>query len=185
MKYKVTYDGITKTYAALRHTGWHLLDSAEKKREGSLLNLQAAAVFFAFSFEAYLNHVGAEELSYWDEIDRISYRNKLRVIEKHLKLTLDYGRQPFQTIRELFDLRNSLAHGRTINIDMTQETDEDPHEESSWRIHDWEKLTTEKVQLYLKSLTDAVELINKSRKRSDKLVWNQGTRGKRIHVNEK
>ena len=85
--FETTYDVESKTYTAIFHTAWHLLDMGERHETGKLLNLQAATVFFAFAFEAYLNHVGAEELSFWDEIDRISYRKKLTVLSKHLSFT--------------------------------------------------------------------------------------------------
>ena len=83
-RYETTYEVESKTYAAIFHTAWHLLDMAENHETGRLLNLQAATVFFAFTFEAYLNHVGAEELGFWDEIERISYQKKLNVLSKHL-----------------------------------------------------------------------------------------------------
>ena len=184
MKYEVTFDGVTKTYVALRHTAWHLLDVAKKHKEGSLLNFRAAAVFYAFAFEAYLNHVGAEEIPFWDDIDRISYLKKLIVIEKHLKLTPDHGTPPFQVIQELFKLRNALAHGRTRNIDLSYETDIPPEQDSSWRIHEWEILTAKKVDLYASSVTNAVEIINMSRSKPDKHVWNEGIRGRRVKIKQ-
>ena len=92
-----------------RHTAWHLLDVAKKHKEGSLLNLQAASVFYAFAFEAYLNHVGAEEIPFWEEIDRIPYFRKLRVIEKQLKLTLDKDNPPFR-VRKHFKLLAHIGH---------------------------------------------------------------------------
>jgi len=55
-----------------------------------MLYLQAAAVFYAFAFEAYLNHVGSEVIEIWEEIERIPHGKKLRIIAKHLKLQLDH-----------------------------------------------------------------------------------------------
>lgn len=54
--FETTYDVESKTYAAIFHTAWHLLDMGERHEEGRLLNFQAATVFFAFTFEAYLIH---------------------------------------------------------------------------------------------------------------------------------
>ena len=100
--------GISKTYVDLGNVAQYLFSVAKNERNGSLLNLQAAAVFYAFTFEAYLNHVGCEEILFWSEIERISYKNKLTVIAKHLNIELDPSRRPFQTIKALFDLRNDL-----------------------------------------------------------------------------
>jgi len=184
MKYKVKHDGITKTYAWLRHTAHHLLDSAKENPSGALLNLQAAAVFCAFTFEAYLNHVGAEEIPFWEEIDRISHAKKLRVIARQLNLRLDFGTPPFQVIRELFDLRNSLAHCRTQSIELTYETDSEPDHMSTWRLHDWEKLTPEKVDHYFSCVTDAIETLDRSRPQPDDMLWNQGNRGRSVEMVE-
>jgi hypothetical protein len=184
MKYKVTHNGITKTYATLLHTAWHLLETARTVREGSLLKLQAAAVFYAFSFEAYLNHVGSKEITFWEDIDRVSYSRKLRIIAKQLNLMIDHGKPPFQIIRELFDLRNVLAHGRTIPIDNSYETDTPPDQASSWNLHDWEKLNLDKVDTYAESVKKAVEVINGARSRPDHEydLWNQGIRGRLVQT---
>ena len=186
MKYKVTYDGITKTYVPLYHTAWYLFHSVNEQRHaGARLNLQAAAVFYAFAFEAYLNHVGAEEIEIWEEIERISHTKKLRIIAKHLKLSLDQSRPPFQTLAELFGLRDILAHGRTRIIDVEYETNDEPPRLSSWRIHEWEKLTAEKVDGYADSVHKAIEIINKARVCPDKDLWGQGMRGRRVETIEK
>ena len=184
MKYTVSHDGRTKTYVAIRHTANYLLSLAKASREGSLLNLQAASVFYAFAFEAYLNHVGAEELPFWAEIDRISYFKKLNVISKHLGLEADQGKPPFQIIRELFELRNMLAHGRTLDIDVTYETDCEPDDMDSWLIHDWEKLTAEKVDLFATDVTAAIEIINNARHTPDKgfELWNEWGRGRIVRT---
>jgi hypothetical protein len=186
MKYRVTHDGTTKTYATLFHTASFLLHRAKEEPEGSVLNLQGASVFYAFAFEAYLNHVGAEEITFWDEIDRMSYAKKLRIIEKHLNLTVDHGAHPFQVIQELFDLRNTLAHARTIAIDDSYETDTPPDHVSTWRIHDWEKLTPVKVSLYSTCVDAAIKTINQARPRPDDEfeLWNQGIRGLTVEARE-
>jgi hypothetical protein len=87
----------------LGHTTRHLLEVAKTRQTGFLLQLQASAVFHAFTFEAYLNHVGSQEIECWAEIDRSSHSNKLSVLAKHLKFTCDQGRRPFQTIEALFN----------------------------------------------------------------------------------
>ena len=141
--------------------------------------------FFAFTFEAYLNHVGAEEITFWEEIDRISYIAKLKVIESHLKLKNDHGKAPFQFIRELFSLRNMLAHGRTIDIDLSYETDHESDDFAMWRIHEWEKLTIDKVSKYSGSVEKATGIINNARPKpeDDYMLFDMGICGATIHLN--
>jgi hypothetical protein len=176
---ETTYDVHCKTYAALFHTAWHLLDCAERHTEGSLLNLQAATVFFAFAFEAYLNHVGSEELKFWDEIDRISYGRKLRILSKHLSFPLDA--HPFETVTTLFKLRNALAHGRTQKRTITKPGGPPPRDEA-FRLLPWEQLTAATVRQYHDDVRDAMTSINAARPSPDPLPLNPGPRGYSVRV---
>lgn len=177
MKTHTKYDIHYKSYAAIFHIAEQLFETAEKQNEGRLLNLQVAPVFFAFSFEAYLNHVGEEEISYWSEIERISYENKLTVISKHLGLKIDKSRRPFQTIKDLFRFRNRLAHGRTEHLKKTVVTNGEPAYNEAWRILPEETLTVDCIRRYYEDVKAAVERINEQRKNSDELLWNKGQRG--------
>ncbi len=179
-RYKATYEVRSKSYVALFHTAWHLLDMAEKHSEGSLLNLPAATVFFAFAFEAYLNHVGAEELAFWEEIERISHTGKLAVISKHLALPVDKSARPFQTIGGLFQLRDALAHGRTETKTETKISNTKPDRDAVWRVLPREKLTTESVRRYYCDVRSAAEQINAARSVPDDSMWKEGYRKYRI-----
>jgi hypothetical protein len=174
--FETTYNVESKTYAAIFHTGWHLLDMAERHELGRLLNLQAATVFFAFAFEAYLNHVGAEELPFWEEIDRISYKKKLAVLSKHLGFAKDVSKPPLQTIQQLFELRNALAHGRTQNLTIKKTSKTLPPHDAAFCLLPLEQLTPETVRWYHDDVQAAIELINSARRAPDKLLWNQGSR---------
>ena len=175
-RYETTYEVESKTYAAIFHTAWHLLDMAENHETGRLLNLQAATVFFAFTFEAYLNHVGAEELGFWDEIERISYQKKLNVLSKHLGFAKDLSKPPLQTILELFKLRDALAHGRTETATIKEMRSALPPHDAVCYLLSAEKLTAEVVRRYHDQVQAAIEFINSARPKPDKLLWNQGSR---------
>ena len=112
----------------------HLLETAKTLKTGSLLQLQASAVFHAFTFEAYLNHVGSQEIKSWEENERIQYREKLSDLSRHLNFKFDPGRRPFQTIWVLFELRNNLAHGKTIEIKHEFSTSQEIPDDSAWLI---------------------------------------------------
>ncbi len=178
MKYRVEYGGECKTYVALHHTACHLLHHANAFEEGRLLQLQASAVFCAFTFEAYLNHVGQAEVGFWNEIERIPYRSKLNVIPGHLQFPADYSRPPFQTVIELFQLRDTLAHGRTAKIDEVSETSSLPAYDSFTRVTPWERLTLERLGRYLADVEEAIGKINTARRPPDQLLWNEGGRSR-------
>lgn len=112
----------TKTYVFLFKTAKHALSEAEKSEEARIYNLMTVYVFLAFSFEAYINHLGAKTISNWEEKERKwgqeGRRNK--VFEK-LKLTVNYEKSPYSAIPELFIFRDSLAHGRTEVVNMHNE----------------------------------------------------------------
>lgn len=182
MKLRVEHSGTVKTYAALHHTAWHLLDHAKTYEEGALLQIKACTVFCAFTFEAYLNHVGFEEIPFWNEIERISYRKKLNVIQSQLELNLNSSRPPFQTVFELFRLRDMLAHGRTVEFEESFETDTEPPIDSVWSVLPWEKLTISQGERYYDAVYKAIEMINSARPTPDDLLWNQGPRSKAISV---
>lgn len=171
-----TYEITSKSYVTLFRTGWHLLDMAEKHAEGSLLNLNGAAVFLAFSFEAYLNHVGAEEISFWNEIERISHSQKLLVLSKHLKFKADNSCRPFQTLKKLFELRNGLAHGRTQAETVVVKSRGKSADGAAWRLLPWEKLSSDSVRRIHDDLKECVQTINDSRPHPDDRLWNEGTR---------
>ncbi len=175
-RYETTFEVESKTYAAIFHTAWHLLDMAMKHETGRLLNLQAATVFFAFTFEAYLNHVGSEEIEFWDEIERISYQKKLSVLSKQLGFAKDLSKPPLKTILELFKLRDALAHGRTENTKSKVKRSALPPHDAVCYLLPAEKLTTEVVRCYHDGVQAAIELINSARTKPDKFLWNQGSR---------
>jgi len=182
MKLRVEHGGESRTYAMLRHVAGHLVDLAKTHETGSLLQLKASAVFHAFTFEAYLNHVGSQELEFWEEIERIPYRKKLSVLSKSLKFSFDPSRRPFQTIWTLFDLRDSLAHGRTIEIKDEFETLQEPSHDSAWSILPWERLTIDDLERFSEDLDAVIKTINTARRKPDQFLWNEGTRSKIVSV---
>src|SRR4030042_2030914 len=113
-KVKVSTERTINTYAELWHASYWIKDKAEKEVEGSFFQIMACLVITAFAFEAYLNHLGKQTFRFWDEIERkLSPINKLNVITEELSITLDFGKRPVQTIKELFKFRDSVAHGKT------------------------------------------------------------------------
>lgn len=70
----------------------------------------------AFTVEAYLNYIGPQVESGWDDFDKSSPIAKLRHIASVLDIKLDDSRQPMQSIIELFAFRNRMAHPRAAHV---------------------------------------------------------------------
>jgi hypothetical protein len=177
--YETIYEGHCRNYVVVRHTARHLLEMAEENETGRLLNLRAAMVFMAFTFEAYLNHVGDEEIPFWEEIEMISWKKKLKLIGKHLNHPFDLSRRPMQGIADLFQFRDYLAHGRTEKLDGHRKiTDDLPPYDHAWRVLKHEKLEVNDTQELLNDLEAGIEQINAARPTPDceTWLWNQGLR---------
>ncbi len=77
-------------------------------------------LFFAFSLEAFLNHVGEKILNNWDQIENgMNSTAKLLLIGIKLNENIDFSSRPYKTYKELFYLRNFLVHGKTEKIIST------------------------------------------------------------------
>ncbi len=96
-----------KAYEALM-----LMISQLEKRVHSPAELLPVVVFMAFTVEAYLNSLGARNIEFWDQIERIPWRKKVEVLHLHAGKEFDWGSKPLQYANQLFTLRDKLAHGK-------------------------------------------------------------------------
>ena len=94
-----------------------LLENTKEQREGWFYECMTTILMAAFKFEAYLNHAGAAIFPYWDEMERLPHKNKLSIICSHLGGKKTSGERPFQTLINLFDFRNAIAHGKSEFLD--------------------------------------------------------------------
>ncbi|MBQ0797802.1 MAG: hypothetical protein KBT63_00860 [Porticoccaceae bacterium] len=101
------------TYAENIKAAEHFVSMAQEHSLGQRWNLVAAVAFSAFSIEAFINHVGKEQdddWHEWDKIDRPNYEQKLKKLNVNLNGELKHH------FAELFQLRDMIAHGRTISV---------------------------------------------------------------------
>ena len=112
--HKVYYQYTCKTYAAFLNTGRSLLRMAEKSEDGRLLLLQAAKVFSFFALEAYLNHVGREEVKTWNDHERSPFNNKIKAVLQVLHMEDLLDGVLLEHISALRIFRNYMAHGKTM-----------------------------------------------------------------------
>lgn len=89
-----------------------LMISQLEKRRHDPAELLPVIVFMAFTVEAYLNSLGDRHIDFWDQIERIPWRNKVEIIHLHVNKKANWGAKPLQFATELFSLRDRLAHGK-------------------------------------------------------------------------
>jgi hypothetical protein len=107
------------TYAHLHGASYSLLLTAKETPTGSFHCLTASALFSAFTVEAHMNHVGEAQLAYWSIVEpKLSWRQKLELVAQHLGITIDWGKEPYQTVARLFKFRDRLAHGKSSVEDV-------------------------------------------------------------------
>jgi hypothetical protein len=79
----------------------------------------AAGVMLAFSFEAYLNFMGARFIGHWDE--RANVNTKIDKVFQYLKIGPDWSKRPFSSIAAMKKLRDALAHGQPETVDVQKD----------------------------------------------------------------
>jgi len=74
----------------------------------------------AFTMEAKINFLGTKLVADWKE--RRPFLTKLNHVLEHVALNVDFGARPYSTIRTLKDLRDSLAHGKPLHLELDRES---------------------------------------------------------------
>lgn len=96
----------------------HLFKLAESTKEGRFYTAQASLLMSAFTHEAFLNTLGSKVITFWPELEYLKPSQKLKVICGTIDVKPDYGNRPYQTLKALFELRNTIAHGRDEEIEL-------------------------------------------------------------------
>jgi hypothetical protein len=75
-------------------------------------------ILTAFAFEAYLNHAGERVIGCWQDVHRLPPLGKFNLLCEILKIDFPKGKtaRPLQTISELIEFRNTMAHARTGDV---------------------------------------------------------------------
>ena len=118
-KYPYSVHREIKTYAFLYHAAVDALEKARNIEEGGFYQIMSSIVFSAFTLEAYLNHIGEIKIEYWEEIEKITPTQKLKVMYSHLNIPYNSSMRPIQTVKQVFKFRNFMAHGKTEKIQGT------------------------------------------------------------------
>ena len=87
---------------------------AESNEDGIDLDCLSCLISLAFSVEALLNFVGYKKVKNWKE--RQPYRDKMVQVCKAVGLQFSQEVDPYKTLWELKELRDSIAHGQPIEV---------------------------------------------------------------------
>jgi hypothetical protein len=105
-------------YAELWHASHCVLEVGLNEPRRSSWQFLSSAVLTAFTFEAYLNHIGAQIMGDWPAHERFAMWSKFKLLRKTLGVTFPGGKsvRPLKTVAELFTFRDSLAHGKSLEL---------------------------------------------------------------------
>jgi len=133
-----------RTFVDLNNGARVLLQKSVEDIRGSYYSTLGSLLLRAFTFEAYLNHLGDQKLKFWTEIESIKVMDKYAVLCKQLGLTPDFSVRPYQTLGTLFKFRNAIAHGKSRILKERKEiSSKDELYQHTPKAH-WEEYCTEK-----------------------------------------
>lgn len=100
----------------------HMLELAEASPSGQLYTATASLLYSAFTLEAYFNHLGKTVISEWEQTERkMSKMDKFRRLASKSGLSMTENKRPQRTMMELFNFRDSIAHGRDVHENVDQD----------------------------------------------------------------
>ncbi len=137
------YEGTreVRTFVDLAHGADVLIMKTEQEPKGSYYTTMSALILTAFTFEAYLNHLGEKTIKFWEEIEPIKVMDKYSILCKSLEIRPDFSKRPYQTLRTLFKFRNAIAHGKSQILQETKEVNfrDEPYQHTP-KAH-WEEFS--------------------------------------------
>jgi hypothetical protein len=91
---------------------------AAADRTGIAFDYMACLVMTAFTFEAKINFLGAKLIQNWKE--RQPFDDKVKEVLAHLKIAPDWNKRPYASIQNMKNFRDSVAHGKPVEIQYDQ-----------------------------------------------------------------
>jgi hypothetical protein len=144
-KAEVTKTRTVHMYSELWHASACVLEAGCREPRGSSWQYLSSLVLTAFSFEAYLNHAGEHVIACWGDVERLPPLAKFNLLCEILKVDFSKGKaaRPLQTISELIEFRNTMAHGKTEEV-RARPTERDINDKLDQQlgdrpIQDWER----------------------------------------------
>lgn len=86
-------------------------------REGIGFDGMACSIVLAFTFEAKINFLGHKLIEGWKERQR--FDDKVDEVLGNLGVKLDWSKRPYSSVQRLKAFRDSIAHGKPVEIEHT------------------------------------------------------------------
>ena len=113
---RITTERRVTMYAEMWDGSTILLRRAAPGTEANYWGVMSSLLLAAFTFEAYLNHIGPRLFKTWRRMDRLPVLSKFDIICERLDVAFPVDSRPRTSIQELFHFRNALAHGRSETV---------------------------------------------------------------------
>jgi len=157
-----------RTFAELSHAADILMQTAREYQRGNLYTALSSLLLRAFTFEAYLNHLGERHLNLWDARKHLRWLEKFNKICQRLNFTPDESARPYSMLRPLFKFRNLMAHGKSETINEEREVNSQDADRYFWPSTEWEKFCTfENVERAKQDITAIIIELHKQAGLSD------------------
>jgi len=141
-RYRIQASGTTKSYVYCFEAARRALKHAEQVELGSFYFCMMAAVFAAFTVEAFLNHVGQKKVRDWEALEKkLGPWEKLLLLRQLRSWSVDEKTRPYRTLRlEMLRVRNALAHGKTVTVVQDRIVSRHPPDLEPWPEPQWKLL---------------------------------------------
>lgn len=92
---------------------------ASGDRKGLTFDYMACLISLAFTFEARINFLGHKLVKGWKE--RQPFNDKIEEVLATLKVVPDFQVRPYSSIEMLKKFRDTLAHGKPVEVQFDEE----------------------------------------------------------------
>ena len=157
------------SYSVMRKISRDSLEAAKESEKYRYSNCTSAMVFSAFCLEAYYNHLGNININNWEAIERkLSPDEKLLKLAQRLNFQFDKGHRPFQTLSDIFQFRNGIAHAKTEYLRLEYEqaiqaimaSDEPKMPLTKWE----EKISLDVAERFVTDMEDVIRKLHMAAK---------------------
>lgn len=119
---------VSREYFEHRYLGsiaLNQLEQAKKEQDGHRFRwIVPSMAFSVFRIEALCNIYGRQLFPHWDHFESTTFIGKITMISEFLGLTVDFSKEPWQTLNKMKTFRNALAHAKPQKVSKVHEVDE-------------------------------------------------------------
>jgi hypothetical protein len=112
IKLNVSRERHFSAHHMLLSAAYTAVNSLDKNKHGWFDNSLIAMTLSALAVEAMANAFGKRFVKGWEDFERVPPRAKLRLVCNALQLELNFGQEPWATVKWLLKFRNEIAHAK-------------------------------------------------------------------------